>query len=38
MPDPRPARPLLVAVLTDAHFWAPLAVLALGLALLVFLH
>jgi hypothetical protein len=26
------------AILTDSHFWIPLAVLMLGIALLVFLH
>ncbi|MGH9448709.1 MAG: translocated intimin receptor Tir [Terriglobia bacterium] len=26
------------AVLTDSHFWAPLVVLLLGIALLAYLH
>ncbi|MGB7189302.1 MAG: translocated intimin receptor Tir [Acidobacteriaceae bacterium] len=26
------------AILTDSHFWIPLVVLMLGIALLVFLH
>ena len=26
------------AVLTDSHFWVPVVVLALGMALLVYLH
>ena len=28
---------MLKAILTDSHFWAPLVVLALGIALLVFI-
>jgi hypothetical protein len=30
--------PLLKAIITDIHFWVPVAVLALGLLLLVYLH
>ena len=29
---------MLKAILTDSHFWAPAIVLALGIALLVYLH
>jgi hypothetical protein len=28
---------ILKAILTDSHFWAPVVVLALGIALLVFI-
>lgn len=39
MPDsPRPDRPpMLAAILRDTHFWAPFAVLLIGLALLAML-
>jgi len=30
--------PLLKAIITDIHFWVPVAVLALGLLLLVYLR
>ncbi|PYV09917.1 MAG: translocated intimin receptor Tir [Acidobacteria bacterium] len=30
--------PLLKAIITDIHFWVPVAALALGLLLLVYLH
>ena len=30
-------RSMLNAILTDSHFWAPVVVLALGVALLAFL-
>jgi hypothetical protein len=36
-PD-RPRAPLSRAILTDSHLWAPLAVLAIGLALLAWLR
>jgi hypothetical protein len=29
---------VVVAILTDSHFWVPVAVLALGLVLLALMH
>ena len=37
-PSGRRAGQLASAVLTDGHFWVPVAVLALGLLLLALLH
>jgi hypothetical protein len=31
-------RPILIAILTDSQFWAPAVALALGIALLAYLH
>jgi hypothetical protein len=31
-------RSIVRAICTDAHFWVPVVVLALGIAMLVYLH
>ena len=37
-PEPKAASPIVAAILSDLHFWAPLLILVAGVALMAYLH